>query len=131
RSEHIQGVRSAEFLNWRYRNHPSQKFLVTVARRHEELVAYAVLSLQEGSGAVCDLNAVDEESTLPALLSYMEHVLLKKEADTISAPMQESSRFRKYFRSAVFYPRERCPMLIHDSATSQHKWFIQPADRDS
>jgi hypothetical protein len=131
RGNHIQGIRSSEFLNWRFRQNPFQKFVVAVAKRQSELVGYAVVTLQEGNGTIFDLNALEEEATLPSLLAYVEDILLQEGAHTISVPTPDGSRFHKYLRSAGFYPRERSPMVIHNATAPSIIWRIQPADRDS
>jgi len=131
RTNRIQGIRSSEFLNWRYRQHPFQKFVVAVAKRQSELLGYAVVSLQEGNGTLFDLNALEEEATVPSLLAYVEDILLQEGAHTISVPIPDGSGFHKYLRSAGFHPRERSPMVIHNGTAPPNNWLIQPADRDS
>ena len=89
------------------------------------------MTLQEGDGIVCDLCALEEEQTIPAILSYIHKLMWKLGAHTLSAFVNGGSRFRKYFQTAGFYPRERSSVLFQSSLNTQNQWILQPGDRDS
>lgn len=51
----VRGVRSAEILNWRFREDPLNRYTVLTARLHGELVGYAVLRPAGGSTELVDI----------------------------------------------------------------------------
>src|SRR4029077_4421533 len=53
----IRGLRTAEYLNWRYRQNPFNRYRVIVARRGAQLLGYAVLEMAERNWILTDLHA--------------------------------------------------------------------------
>ncbi|ARI76190.1 GNAT family N-acetyltransferase [Halobacillus mangrovi] len=79
-------IRDADYLNWRYHDHPVNKYTMAAVYDHDELKGYVVTKLTEGkfkNGLIIDWLAVDEDSVWETLLEAAFHHL--SEADLIQS----------------------------------------------
>jgi hypothetical protein len=134
----IRGLRTAEYLNWRYLENPFSRYRVVVARHGAQLLGYAVLEISESNWILADFQAIDEGVTIPSLLRHLDRLAEGCGADSISAPIMESATIVKHFRAAGFYVRETQPIVT--SAGNQETsadanpgliWSLTHGDRES
>ncbi len=64
-------VRSAEYLNWRYWQHPHRKYEFFVARRNSELLAYCTFAVEGGNAIVAELFGSIDDQAMPGLLQRL------------------------------------------------------------
>jgi hypothetical protein len=135
----VHGLRTAEYLNWRYRQHPAKQFRVITARRHQELLGYVVVEISASSAILADLYATEEPGTASGLLGSLERLLEKEKIHTLTAPVLAGSRLIPYLERTGFLARERAPVAVHvdGEVKSSHvihdskNWLLLYGDRDS
>jgi hypothetical protein len=102
----IRSRRSAEDLNWRFRDDPLNQYEVLTARRGGELVGYIVASIRDQDAYVIDLLGRSVAEVGPSLLdAVVEHVRGRK-IQTLHALCAEDSEMSSSLRSARFSRRE-------------------------
>jgi hypothetical protein len=134
----IRGRRSAEYLNWRYLQDPFHQYRVAVARRGAELLGYAVLRIDGKDWILADLHAVEEATTVPRILAFLDSLAQTSDVSRIIAPIIEGSPLSSHLRRAGFYPREGVPVVacFGDSQSALQdlapkSWFLMYGDRES
>jgi hypothetical protein len=134
----IRGLRTAEYLNWRYLRNPFNQYRVIAARRGGRLLGYAVLEMTGRHWILTDIDAIEEASTIPSLLAYLDQVAETSNIDSISTPIMERAPLIQYLRRAGFYPREVTPIVARvgglqtpPSAPNGQNWFLMHGDRES
>jgi hypothetical protein len=128
--QRFQGSRTADYLNWRYRQNPLRKYQVVVARRGSELVGYAVIESQGADCFVAQLEALEETEAIPALLSHIGDFAYRSKHERINVPVTERSRFDEILRRCGFYPREGAPVIV-SSVENIQTWCLMHGDRES
>ena len=134
-------VRSAEYLNWRFRDHPLQRYEVLAARRGGELQGYVVFT-EPVRGADCgiaDLVGEDGSPVLEALLRALLARLRAAGVGTASFPLLETHAWTPRIQRLGFRPRERTPVVIAGQprdACMAHlerggRWHLLYGDRDA
>jgi|SRR5580658_379430 hypothetical protein len=126
--------RSAEYLNWRYREHPLRQHQIFTLHRGNLLVGYAVVSVE---GA--QLNLVDlfgEQETIPALVRSVISIAQQRKLETVTVGILASHPWARMFCDLGFYEREKCTVVIGQQgpAVSTQKgdcWFLTNGDRES
>jgi len=122
----FQAVRSAEYLNWRYRKHPLKRYCVLAARRHSELVGYGVVEIDDRHAMLAELCANDMPKILPGMIAYIERILREMKICSIGMPVLEHCHFVPHLRRAGFYPRESVPVIA--CVTGGDKWLAGARD---
>jgi hypothetical protein len=135
-SHRVHTLRTAEYLNWRYRQDPSAFYRVVVARRGSTLLGYGVIEVEGTDSILADLQVVEESVTTPALLAYVDFLLTGLNVHRLSIPIMDGSPLVTYLRRYGFRPRESCPVVAyaHNPATipqSANNWFLMRGDRES
>jgi hypothetical protein len=137
-SETWRGIRTAEYLNWRYVQNPLNRYCVIVARRGSPLLGYAVLEVGSSSWILADLHAVDPDTTVPALLAYIDELAEASDVESVSAIITETASSANRLRRSGFFPREGHPFVANigsrenkPDARSAEGWDLMHGDRDS
>jgi GNAT superfamily N-acetyltransferase len=130
--------RSAEYLNWRYRNHFARSYELLTARRGDALLAYAVFTHDAGNAEIVDLFGVQEPAVLSDVISGVVALLRQRNVMTLSAPMLSSHTHVSLFESLGFYKRETCPVIVYPprshaagESDERDEWFLMQGDRES
>ena len=130
--------RSADYLNWRYKNHFARRFEILVARRESKLLAYAVCALEGEDGEITDLFGCDEPEPLAELIKAVADRFYSRGAVTLSMSILASHPWVGMFEKWGFHTRESCPVIcIHPSqprpndSAERHSWFLTQGDRES
>jgi hypothetical protein len=105
------GVRSAEYLNWRYRRNPLNHYHVVVARSRQELKGYAVLEANGSEWMISDIRTACDRDIVPAVLGYVNRVARSMKVERVCASISEASPLCHYLRTAGFYKREGVPII--------------------
>jgi hypothetical protein len=134
----IRGLRSAEYLNWRYGQNPFNRYRVVVARRDGQLVGYAVIEVTEPSWILTDLHAIEGADTISCILAYVDRLADASHVDSINIPIMEGAPLVRYLRQAGFYAREATPIVARvgdlqgpSPVPNGHNWFLTHGDRES
>jgi hypothetical protein len=130
--------RSAEYLNWRYLNHPLTQYEILTACTHDTLVAYAVFTQTGADGLIVDLFGVDDLTILRCIVNHVTVTLWQRGVSAVNVALSESHPWVKVFKPLGFRVRESLPIIICGPAstiqpdtTAKSRWFLMQGDRDS
>jgi hypothetical protein len=130
--------RSAEYLNWRYLQHPLSRHGLLTARRGKELKGYVIFSHNEEDGKIVDLFGFSDTSMWTALVGRVVALLRDRGLATISFPALAANPWTGVFAKWGFRQREACPLVVHAapvktaaSQSSGDTWFLTDGDRES
>ena len=103
--------RSAEVLNWRYRQDPLQQHQVFTARRSGELRAFVVFHITGGEATIVDLFGTEQPN---AGLALLEAVVERCEpsCQTIHAFLASGSEMAGVHVNAGFRPRQSTTQVV-------------------
>src|SRR5262249_47811989 len=105
----VQGLRTAEFLNWRYGSNSDKEHLVFTARQGTNLAGCLIVKLQDEEATITDFFAIDQKNTLPGLIGRLVSFLFDTTVRRLNAPVMAGPGLTQYFRLAGFIPRESEP----------------------
>jgi Acetyltransferase (GNAT) domain len=126
-------VRSAEYLNWRYRRHPHRKYEFFVARRDTELLAYCTFTVEDGNVTIAELFGSIDDQALPCLLRRLVVLLRVRGVATLSMPMLNGDRRAGWLRRMGFRAREGVPVMVFGpkAQASGAPMLLMHGDRES
>jgi len=132
-------MRSAAYLNWRYRENPIARYEILTARRRGRLVAYAVFIHAADTAAVVDLFGSQERAVLDAVVRGVIAVARQRGCARLDVAILDSHPWVPMFRRLGFSPREARPFVLSASPHSRVAeaiqspagLFIMNGDRDS
>jgi hypothetical protein len=135
----IKALHSAEYLNWRYIQHPTKQYCAVVARRDSQVVGYGVAEIDGTHSMLAELRATDTEKYLPGILAYLELLLRELDVSSISASVLQDCHLIPHLRGAGFHPREGVPVIAHAGRKTKStidfrdakNWMLLYGDRDS
>jgi hypothetical protein len=108
----IRNRRSAEDLNWRFRDDPLNRYEVLTARRGGELVGYIIVSVRDQDAYVIDLFGRSLAEIGPSLLdASVEHIRAKK-IQSVHALCADESEMCSLLRSRHFSCREISARIV-------------------
>jgi hypothetical protein len=130
--------RSAEYLNWRYRNHPFTSYEIITARRQGKLKSYVVWTQSGEDAEIVDLFGENDSRIVKALVTAVVHRISKSHVTTLSIWLNESHPWISMCAEMGFRVRDTLPMVCVASAgtnevvgVTSHRWFLMQGDRDS
>lgn len=126
-------VRSAEYLNWRYRQHPHRKYEFFVARRSTELLAYCTFTAEAGNAIIAELFGSIDDQALGNLLRQLVRLLRARGVATLSLPVLNGDRRTGWLRKMGFRAREAVPVMIFGPkiALCGSQMLLMHGDRES
>jgi hypothetical protein len=104
-------LRTADYLNWRYRGHPTQCYEMLAARQGDKLLGYLILHMNGEDCTIDDLLAGDDQ-VRSALLSQSATVARRRGVHTLSAPWFSAHSGGQLLGQCGFRPRESCPVVL-------------------
>lgn len=125
----VYASRSAEYLNWRYRDNPMRQYLTVTARRKGELTGYAVVAVDGSEWRIGDLIGFADDSASAGILAHLEDLARRGGAEKLTALAMEQSAAGAALKRGGFSPREGHPVIV--SAGSADHWFLMDGDRES
>jgi hypothetical protein len=131
-------ARTAEYLNWRYLQHPQQHYQLLTARKQGKLCGFMILTLTEDDGTVADVLG-QEDAVCRALLVESIAISRSRGINTLSAPFFSSHGGRKLLEDCGFRPREASPVIVlklpgmvnRRALEDSHRWYLMHGDRES
>jgi len=126
-------VRSAEYLNWRYRQHPRVKYEFLTARRGKELVAYCTFALSAGNATIAELFGDMSDHIVTSLLRELVALLRSRGVATVSAPVLSGDPRTRLLRKLGFWTREAVPVMGfgREATVSGARVLLMHGDRES
>lgn len=126
-------VRSAEYLNWRYRQHPSVKHEILAARRGTELQAYCTFTLVDGNATIAELFGSMDDQVMRSLLQRLFMLLRARGVATVSMPVLSHDPRIGRLRRMGFWTREAVPVMgfSRESTISGTQMLLTHGDRES
>jgi hypothetical protein len=130
--------RSAEYLNWRFLQHPQRRYQLLTARKDGRLCGYLIYHWEGEDATVVDVLAEDERVS-KALVMGTIAVTRNCGVHTLSAPLLESHPGRRVFEDCGFQPRESSPVVVlslpwngnrPEGQVADH-WYLTHGDRES
>jgi hypothetical protein len=128
--------RSAEYLNWRYRDHPVRKYEALTAHRQGELIAFCIFAQENQNMQIDELFGTLTVDVVAALTSEAALIGRQRGIATISAPALHGRALMAVLGKVGFRPRESAPVLVGDGLhangpVAPAEWFITNGDRES
>ena len=109
----IRSSRSAEFLNWRYRQRRDVDIEVLVACRGGEVLAFlACIIYPERRACVCDLFGRDLQDAGLVLLDATVDLCRQRNVFCLEGYCSKANQTKLLFESAGFRPRERAARVV-------------------
>jgi len=130
--------RSAEYLNWRFLQHPQRRYHLLTARKKGRLCGYLIYDWSGEDGTVVDLLA-EEDQVCKELLIETIAIMRRYGVNTLSAPFLGSHAGREILEYCGFQPRESTPAIVlalpwaanHRVDQGADGWYLTHGDRES
>jgi len=122
-------VRSAEYLNWRYRRHPQVEYEFLTARLRNQLLAYCVFTQSNDNATVAEFFGKADDRVLTGLLRKLAALLRNRGVATLSLPILSTDPRTRLLRRVGFRARESVPVLVLGRRRS--KLLLMHGDRES
>jgi len=130
--------RTAEYLNWRFLAHPSERFEFLTARRKKALAAYLIFAHSGEDARIVDLRGMDDKLLRNLVLQAVE-TLRKRGVMTVSVSILSWHSYVKLFENLGFRRRESCPVVLFPTVSGSpgtgtshaDRWFLMDGDRES
>jgi GNAT superfamily N-acetyltransferase len=129
-------VRSAEYLNWRFRLDPSGSHEVLTARAEGRLLGYSIFTHREQDGYLEDFCALPIKGLAEALLADTARILKHRGAVAVSIYILEGHPWVNDIKKMSFVSRECCPVVVFaprlktPELSNVSNWFLMQGDRD-
>jgi hypothetical protein len=130
--------RSADYLNWRFLQHPHRRYHFLTARKSGQLCGYLIYHWAGEDATVVDLLA-EEDQVCRALLVETIATMRRCGVNTLSVPFLGSHAGRKTLEDCGFQPRESTPVVVLDLPWVPNRqgdqavdhWYLMHGDRES
>ena len=130
--------RSADYLNWRFLQHPQRRYQILTARKDGRLCGYLIYHWAGEDAMVVDLLA-EENQISKALLVETIAVARRCSVNTLSAPFLPAHAGRTILEDCGFRPRESSPIVAlalpwaanHQIDQGAEHWYLTYGDRES
>jgi len=127
-------MRTAEYLNWRYRQHPRMKYEFLTTRRGKELLAYCVFTLSAREVTIAELfGDKDDDQVMIGLLQKLVMLLRSRGVVTVSTPLLSWDPRTPLLRKLGFWAREAVPVMFfgREATVSGPQMLLMHGDRES
>ena len=131
-------ARTAEYLNWRYREHPLQKYEMLTARQGSRLSGYLIHHSNGEDWTIADLFA-ENDAARSVLLAETTSNARKHGAHTVSVAWLATHPGRRLLEENGFRARESSPVVLVALPPSAQRpvependqWFLTSGDWES
>lgn len=135
----VLGHRNADYLKWRFWDHPEIDASVLVLYRAGELVAYAIYTEKDGILAIRDMLYLPDDVVMNELLNRITDVGRQRGVDAISSILFESNpMIPMMYKHGYSLRPERSSVMVHVGAGVRNgeclkdktQWYMTVGDRD-
>jgi hypothetical protein len=129
-------VRDAAYLNWRYREHPEQRYEMLTARQGSRLGGYLIQNTNGENATIHDLFAEDD-TVCSALLAEATGAARKRGIHTLSVPWFAAHPRTQLLEASGFSARESSPVIVmalspaNDTGRAGETWYLTSGDWES
>ncbi|MGH7300684.1 MAG: hypothetical protein ACREJE_09755, partial [Candidatus Rokuibacteriota bacterium] len=131
--------RQADYLNWRYLDNPIRRHEILAARRHGELVGYAVVAGDGDAAAIVDLFGIPAPRLIEGLARGTLGWLRRRGAASATLWLLPPPSWLPMLHRAGFRSRETAPVMLEATALPawaprlDHSsvWLLTHGDGDS
>ena len=131
-------ARTAQYLNWRFLQHPQRRYGLLTARKEGKLCGFLIFHLAGEDGTVVDLLAQDD-AVCKALLVETIEIGRHRGVNTLCAPFLSSQGRRRLLEDCGFQPRESSPLVLLtlpwagscEPKQDAGRWYLTHGDRES
>lgn len=136
----IYGVRSSEYLNWRYIDCPLYSTEVAVLKKKTELLGYIVFFIEGKTAVLKDIFCVPDSSVEESLLLNWIQSMNKRDIHSLSVILLNSSKWIRILKKYGFIYRAdgTSTVIVYPNPQNQFagellnkdNWFMTVGDRD-
>jgi GNAT superfamily N-acetyltransferase len=129
-------LRTADYLNWRYRRHPAQSYEMWTARQNGKLRGYLILHVNGEDGTIDDLLAESDPVT-GALLAEATALARQRGLHTLDAPWLATHSGGQILEQSGFQARESHPAVLlapaqpGQPAPEANHWYLTGGDSEA
>jgi hypothetical protein len=130
-------VRTAEFLNWRYREYPDRRYEMLTARQDGRLRVYIVFHTEGENGTVDDLLA-GGDAVRCALLEELTDVVRQRGVHKLSALSMAEHPGSALLEQSGFRARESSPVVLlrspgqpSQNGCGSPSWYLSAGDPEA
>ncbi len=137
-SYRVVGARTPEYLNWRYRANPTQRYVLLTLREAGRLTGYTVVRQSGSNATVVDLYGEPEGSVTEKLIGGTLAMLRRTETRAVSVPLLETSPLIAVLRRRGYVARESAHFVVSTRpggafsgiVDEPENWYHTDGDRD-
>jgi hypothetical protein len=104
--------RTAEYLNWRYRDNPVREHEILTARIGRDLVAFAVFTQEKGAGTLVDAFGLPDPKVVSGVLQGAVALARRRGCSTLGFSIVDSHPWYRSVRRLGFSRRETRPVVV-------------------
>ena len=126
--------RTADYLNWRFLDHPHRRYEILAAREGKELKGYLIFMEEGGDARIVDWFGEDVPEIRIALVAHAVDILRTRGSETVSLPITSSHPWRFELEPLGFRARESQPIVTVENkagAVEKAPWLFLEGDRES
>jgi hypothetical protein len=131
-------VRTADYLNWRFLQHPQRRYHLLTARKGGALCGFLIYHLDGEDAVIVDVLA-EADAALKALLVEAIEIARNHRVHTLSIPFLPSQAGKELLEDCGFEQRESSPVILlnlpwsaKDGKNSDaNRWYLTHGDRES
>ncbi len=124
--------RSADFLNWRYLDHPKRKYQVATARRGGKLAGYVIWERNEDKMTIADWYAEEPREVRLDLIRAVVARAKTEGAESVNISVPGGHEFQRDLESLGFRARESSPLIfLGNGCQTAERWLLLDGDRES
>lgn len=106
--------RDQKHLNWRYVDHPENKYTFYIAVKKNRIIGYCVLLEHSRTGLIVDiLSSEDHRNVISCLIQQAFEQFKEQDIDLVSCQISEKNPYKEIFKKAGFitYPRRKLALF--------------------
>ncbi len=120
-------LRSLEYLNWRYRQHPTQRYESLATYRNGKLRGFCFFSIAENEAFISDLFGIPGKETIEDLLNGLVKLFRSRGVSAINISVLASDPRLQSLKNLGFYSRESVPVV----SCGANRFLLMHGDRES
>jgi hypothetical protein len=126
-------ARTATYLNWRFRQHPSEQYELLAAYRGGELQGYCVFKVSGDHAQLTDMLSVPQADTMTGLLFHLLRILRLRGASTVNLSAVAGDPRVPLLKKFGFWARESVPVIRYSAGRDDlgRRLLLMQGDRES